>query len=56
MCGCEPSFVCSRCAGDLKQDYRLLLEPDPAELREEEKYADLFSPVAVRAGITKDGR
>lgn len=41
MCGCQPSFVCSRCAGDPKQDWRLLDEGDdqPREQREHDDAA-----------------
>lgn len=31
MCSCEPTFVCSRCSGDPRQDWRLAFEADPAD-------------------------
>ncbi len=38
MCGCEDSFVCSRCAGDPRQDYRMAFQRD----EEDEAKRDLY--------------
>lgn len=54
MCGCEPSFVCTRCAGDLRQDYRLLLELDPGDVeREQRERVYMVAGVAREPSITR---
>ena len=56
MCGCEPNFVCSRCTGDLRQDWRMQHTQDPREVEEERRYAELTHPLQDEAGITRTQR
>lgn len=56
MCGCEALYVCSRCAGDPKQDWRMAFVRDPAEDADDARYAGLRSPLEREVGITKAGR
>lgn len=49
MCGCTESFVCSRCAGDLKQDWRLEFKQDQREDDEARREAAL-SPHPLSEG------
>jgi len=36
LCGCEPGFVCSRCAGT-PQDYRYFQDPDPEDVERDRR-------------------
>lgn len=35
MCACEPTFVCSRCADDPRQDWRMEFELEPESADEQ---------------------
>lgn len=37
MCGCEPGFVCTRCTGDPRQDWRMLVDGDEPERWQQEQ-------------------
>lgn len=34
MCGCGPTFVCARCSGDYRHDWRVAFDPEPESTEE----------------------